>query len=62
VAFRVFCDSQKSSWIPTIRDDFEDPSIDLINDAQSTTKFETVADTELRQIFNDLRQDDSVAE
>ena len=62
MGFRLFYDSQKSSWIASIRDDFEDPSIDLINDAQSTTKFETVADTELRQIFNDLRQNDSVAE
>jgi len=62
VGFGLFCDSQKPSWIASIRDDFEDLSIDLINDTQSTTKFETVADTELRQIFNDLRQNDSVAE
>jgi len=55
VGFGLFCDGQKLSWIASIRDDFEDPSIDLINDAQSTMKFETVADMELRRIFNDLR-------
>ena len=60
MGFGLFCDSQKPSWIASIRDDFEDPSIDLINDALSTTKFETIADTELRRIFNDLRNDSVV--
>ncbi len=43
----LFCDGQKPSRITSIRNGFEESSIDLINDARSITKSETITDGEL---------------
>jgi hypothetical protein len=38
MGFKLFCDGKRSSQIASIRDVFEETSIDLINDAHSTMK------------------------